>query len=237
MISVCIATYNGEFYIKQQILSILPQLSEGDEVIVSDDGSRDATISVIESIASPLIRIIHNRGEHGYTPNFENALRHAKGDYIFLSDQDDLWQPNKVERCMAVLKAYDLVISDAKLIDCEEKEIHPSFFALRKPHLGFLGNLYKCGYIGCCMAFRRNILQRLLPFPKKHKLAPHDFWIVMLSTFYYKVKVINDKLVLYRRHDTNASVGPYSKKGSLLFMIKYRVYLLKEVLKRINVKK
>ncbi len=232
MISVCIATYNGAKYIKRQLESILSQLSDEDEIIVSDDGSTDATLQIIEGFKSPLISIYKNQGEHGYTPNFENAITHAKGEYVFLSDQDDVWLPNKVQRCLSVLERYDVVISDAKLVDSNEREIHPSFFALRKPNKGFWGNLYKCGYIGCCIAFRRRILERALPFPANRKCAPHDFWIVMLSSFYYKVKVVNDKLILYRRHGDNASVGPYSEKGNNWFRIKYRLYLLINVLLR-----
>ena len=86
-ISVCMATYNGEKYIAEQIRSILPQLSEDDEVIVSDDGSSDATLDIVRSFNDPRIRIVQNELEHGYTKNFENALNHANGDIIFISDQ------------------------------------------------------------------------------------------------------------------------------------------------------
>jgi hypothetical protein len=107
MISVCIATYNGEKYIKEQILSILAQLSTKDEIIISDDGSTDHTITKILEISSPIIKIVYNQNEHGYTANFENALKNAKGNFIFLSDQDDIWEPNKVACCMEHFKKYD----------------------------------------------------------------------------------------------------------------------------------
>ena len=95
MISVCIATYNGEKYLREQLDSILPQLAESDEVIVSDDGSTDGTIDLITSLNDPRIKIVSNSGRKGYVGNFENALKHTTGDYIFLSDQDDIWYPNK----------------------------------------------------------------------------------------------------------------------------------------------
>lgn len=84
MISVCIATYNGERFIKEQLLSIIGQLSPDDEIIISDDGSADNTLGIVRELNSPLIKIFTNTGEHGYTPNFENALSHAKGDYLSL---------------------------------------------------------------------------------------------------------------------------------------------------------
>ena len=96
MISVCIATYNGERFIREQIDSILRQLSSDDEIIVSDDGSTDDTISIINSIDDKRIRIIEGPRKHSPTHNFECAMKEAKGYYIFLADQDDVWKPNKV---------------------------------------------------------------------------------------------------------------------------------------------
>ncbi|MEK5777350.1 glycosyltransferase, partial [Acinetobacter nosocomialis] len=100
MISVCLATYNGEKYIVEQLTSILSQLSPTDEVIISDDHSTDETLLLIKSLNDPRIKIITNELGKGYTKNFENAINHSSGDYIFLSDQDDVWVENKVELMM-----------------------------------------------------------------------------------------------------------------------------------------
>ena len=97
MISVCIATYNGSKYIKEQIDSILPQLDECDEIIVSDDSSTDNTLSILKSYHDRRIIIFTNQKFNSPIYNFENALKHAKGDIIFLSDQDDIWEFNKVQ--------------------------------------------------------------------------------------------------------------------------------------------
>ena len=137
MISVCIATFNGEKYIKEQIESIIPQLAENDEIIISDDKSSDNTVSVVKSLMSPFVHIFINEGEHGYTPNFENALKYAKGEYIFLCDQDDVWYPNKVRMCMELFKAYDFIISDADIIDGDGRKIGDSFYKERKIRLCF----------------------------------------------------------------------------------------------------
>ena len=90
MITVCIATYNGGKYISKQIDSILNQLSDSDEVIVSDDGSKDDTLDIITAFHDKRIEVFKNDGRHGVVPNFENALSKAKGDIIFFSDQDDI---------------------------------------------------------------------------------------------------------------------------------------------------
>ena len=112
------ATHNGEKFIKEQLDSILCQLSPEDEVVISDDGSTDSTLEIIEGYNDSRIKIYrmtHTRKgmkSHYYvTMNFENALRQAKGDYIFLCDQDDVWYPHKVERCFEVLKEYDMVLT------------------------------------------------------------------------------------------------------------------------------
>lgn len=90
------ATYNGAVYIKEQLESILSQISPEDEIVISDDGSTDATLDVIKSIGSPCIRIVQGPRMKSPSKNFEHALAQAKGDIIFLCDQDDVWQPNKV---------------------------------------------------------------------------------------------------------------------------------------------
>ena len=90
MISVCIATFNGGKYIREQIMSVLPQLNEKDEIIISDDGSTDDTIYILESLHDQRIKIYVNEREHGFIWNFENALMKSSGDIIFLCDQDDV---------------------------------------------------------------------------------------------------------------------------------------------------
>ena len=117
MITVCIATFNGEKYIREQLNSILFQLSLQDEVIVSDDGSTDNTISIIKSFNDKRIKIIDGVHRHSPTLNFENALKEAKGDYIFLADQDDVWKDDKVKICLKWLQHYDCIISDAEVTD------------------------------------------------------------------------------------------------------------------------
>ena len=126
MISVCIATYNGAATISAQLTSIIPQLSPEDEIIISDDRSSDNTIEVIQTLKCPLIRIIQGPAAGSPIPNFENALKAAKGDYIFLSDQDDKWKPQKVQIMMKALEKADCVLSDCSITDSNFNVTHPS---------------------------------------------------------------------------------------------------------------
>lgn len=225
-ISVCIATFNGENYIVEQLESILNQLDENDEVIVSDDASTDNTINTINSIGDNRIKIFRNELEKGYSKNFENAISHAKGEYIFLSDQDDVWLPNKVIIMLEKLKSSDMVVSNACIVDENLNLIHPSHFMLRGVKKGFWINFIKTRYIGACMAFNKRILEKALPFPNKQFYCAHDYWLTLISEFYYKVKLENEPLLKYRRHRFNASTGGEFSTNSIIKIIMVRVYAL-----------
>ena len=119
MISVCLATYNGEKFITRQLDSLVNQLTESDQIIVVDDGSKDQTVDLIKEKYGDRVEIHVNDKNVGAIKNFEKAISLAKGDILFLCDQDDIWEDNKVT---TVLKAVndqqaDLVIHDAHVVD------------------------------------------------------------------------------------------------------------------------
>lgn len=233
MISVCIATYNGEKYIREQIESVLPQLSSHDEIIISDDGSSDGTINTIKDFHSPIIKIYHNKGQHGYTPNFENALTHANGDIIFVCDQDDVWLPNKVEIVTNRLRTNDFVISDAVVVnETAQDVIVDSFYSMRQSKPGFWHNLYRFSYLGCCLAFKKDVLRKALPFPPNHALCTHDNWLTIIGMAYFRTTIINDKLIKYRRHEGNTSPGGFVNETTIWFKIRYRIYLIMHLICR-----
>jgi glycosyltransferase involved in cell wall biosynthesis len=232
MISVCLATYNGQQYILEQLQTILPQLSEDDEIIISDDNSTDNTVNLIKSINDNRIKIFINKSERGYTKNFENAINHSLGDFIFLCDQDDVWMPNKVELMLYELKYCDLVVSDALICDKDLKVTLGSHFKLHGTQLGFINNWVKTRYIGACMAFKRHMLSKILPFPSDSSLCAHDYWIANIGEFYYKVILIETPLIKYRRHGNNTSQGGLESKNSFSHKVKVRVYTLKELIRR-----
>jgi len=230
MISVCIPTYNGEKYIKEQLGSILYQLSESDEVIISDDFSTDATLKIIENFKDNRIKIFPNNHFHSPIFNLENALKQANGDFIFLSDQDDIWLPNKVEITLKALEKFDLCVSDCELIDADGRLLYPSFFKLNHSKKGFFNNLIRNSYLGCCMAFRRDILKYILPFPPS--IAMHDIWIGLCVELWGNSLFIENKLIKHRRHGDNTSTTSGKSKLSIVYKIKYRLNFLYQLLKR-----
>lgn len=212
MISVCMTTYNGEKFVCQQLRSITAQLGTADEIIVSDDGSTDSTLAAIESMGDSRIKTIEGPRRRSPVWNFENALRHAKGDYIFLADQDDVWKPGKVSTMMEWLKRYDCVVSDAEMADESLRVIEKSYYSVHHTKPGRWYNLFvKNGYMGCCMAFTRRVLDAALPFP--HGIAMHDLWLGNVAAFRFSVKFIHEPLVTYRCHGGNASFTATGKSG------------------------
>ena len=228
MISVCIATYNGERFIREQIDSILRQLSSDDEIIVSDDGSTDNTISIINSIDDKRIRVIEGPRKQSPTSNFECALKASKGDFIFMSDQDDVWKPNKVKICMKWLQRYDCVVSDAEVTDSSLYPLYSSLYAIMQVRQGRIYNtIWKNGYTGCCMAFRRNVLEASLPFPKD--IPMQDIWIGNVAAYKYNVKFIPDTLIYFRRHEDTTSCNGKGSKYSIWQQMKFRWSVIKNI--------
>jgi len=228
MISVCIATFNGEKFLKQQVESILPQLGANDEVIISDDSSTDSTVRILKNFNDRRLCIFEGQNFRSPIFNFEFAIKKAKGDFVFLSDQDDIWHSDKVERMVAALKNHSMVVSDCKVIGDDNKIIFKSFYASRKSGKGLLKNLYKNTYLGCCMAFRREILIMALPFPKY--IPMHDMWLGFVCELFYSSVFIKDRLTYYRKHNdnnTSSSLNVRNKKLSakLLFRINLVRYL------------
>lgn len=196
-------TYKGEMYRNVQIESILKNLSQEDELIISEDGN---DIEFLEELKKKDSRIVPLKGPgRGVVANFEYALSHAKGDIIFLSDQDDIWTDDKVEKTMKAFmdKNVTLVVHDADLIDGDGNQIADSFYAIRNSKPGFLKNIWKNSYIGCCMVFRREILDYALPFPTRGTL--HDQWLGLLGEQMGKSIFLEEKLLHYRRHEENVS--------------------------------
>lgn len=232
MISVCIATFNGELYIKEQLDSILPQITDNDEIIISDDSSTDRTLKIIEEYSERYhnIKILPNQTFHSAIFNFQNALQHATGDVIFLCDQDDVWLPNKVNVMIKALSNNDLVVSDCVIVDKNLNIIYPSFFKRVSSQSGFLKNLIKNSFIGCCMAFRKEVLNYILPFPKN--LISHDMWIGLMVELYGKTHFINQPLLLYRKHGNNVTDSGGKSPYPLYYKLYYRCSLLFELLKR-----
>ncbi len=232
MISVCMATYNGEKYLKEQVDSILVQIGLDDELIVSDDGSSDTTVEILQNYNDTRIKIHKNEIWHGVVGNFENALKQAKGDYIFLSDQDDVWINGKISKCVEILQTADLVVTDCIVTDDKLNPTCQSFFIDQGSRRGFFKNLIKNSYLGACVAFKRDVLLYVLPIPRNLPVY-HEGWIASLVDIKGRVVFANFKGIYFRRHSNNTSLTSKNKHLSLYRQLRYRVLLLWLVTKKI----
>ena len=236
MISVCMATYNGEAFIREQLLSILSQLSLKDEVLIADDGSSDATLEIIQGLNDSRIKVLAPEQKNlGSTYNLERALASAMGEFIFLADQDDLWLENKVSKVLAEFEnlTVSCVLHDAYFYAQNATgkwEQGKRLFEVRPPWHGIWANVLKNSFTGCCMAFRRELLDLALPFPQG--LPMHDQWIGICAEKTKKARFLNEPLLEYRQHAHNSTALLEQNKASLAQKILWRLSLLRILLGR-----
>ncbi|MGB6194199.1 MAG: glycosyltransferase [Terracidiphilus sp.] len=208
-VSVCMAAHNGERYIKEQIHSILVQLDESDELIIVDDASTDATRDRVRGIEDRRIRLIESGKNEGVLASFERAIREASRRIVFLSDQDDIWEPYKITRMMREFRRdseVKIVLTATRLIDeCGQELPTPPSAKKAKFSDGFWSNLIRNKYQGCTMAFRSDLIPAIMPFPTGVDVL-HDVWIGSRNRLSGgKTIFIDEPLVRYRRHSENVT--------------------------------
>ncbi len=227
MKSVCMATYNGERFIHEQLASILGQLNADDEIVVVDDGSSDQTVSIIESFCDRRIRLFRHPCNCGILKTFGRALEEARGEIIFLSDQDDVWRADKVAKITEMFARrpdVSLVISDCSVIDAAGNVTIASRHKAMKFYLDAFRNIVRNRYLGCAMAFRRSTMDYCLPIPAD--VPQHDMWIGIVNQFVGKAGFIDEPLLAYRRHDRNGSPEKHAPLGQI---IRWRWALVKNL--------
>lgn len=223
-ISVAIATYNGEKYIREQLDSILNQTVVPDEIVISDDGSTDQTIKILQEIANSHQSIIHlysDNPRHGFAYNFGYAVSHCSGDIMFLCDQDDIWAPEKVEHIAEVYCNYPdalCVFHNATSIDSEGNPCNILFSSyvqsLANQH--FYGEVVKVpGYPNCekaastplingmIMSVSKELIKTAFPFPPIS--CQHDGWLWFCSEALDGCYYLNEILTSRRLHSSNTS--------------------------------
>lgn len=240
--SVALCTYNGDKYLQQQLESILAQTSPVDEIIIGDDGSSDQSLAIIAQFQSKypkIIRSYRNQTTIGSSKNFEKAISLCSGDLIFLSDQDDLWKENKVEKIIQHFQlnsSIDAVFSNADLIDAKGKKIEgitlwdAVFFIedqLEKPiDLLSLMTSKRNMVTGATLCIKKQILEFVLPIPH-FKSCYHDEWIALILAQKGTINYIKDPLISYRIHSQQQVGGKNSlSKKSLQKHLKLSNFVL-----------
>jgi glycosyltransferase involved in cell wall biosynthesis len=211
-ISVALCTYNGEHFLPQQLASIAAQTRLPDELVVCDDCSADRSVGIVREFAASVsfpVKVFENERNLGYSANFETAIRRCEGDLIALSDQDDIWYPNRLERSEQELNQNaraGLVFSDADLVDEDGRLLGQTIWQ----RLGFVGKrkrdllsgqfvvLAKHRFVtGATVMFRANLRDRLLPIGAGWI---HDEWIAMIAAAFSHLRPIEEPLIRYRIH-------------------------------------
>lgn len=219
MISVAMTTYNGEHYVEEQLSSIIHQSRQVNEIIICDDCSKDHTTEIIRSFQNQYkdinIKLYINEKNVGYRDNFKKAISLCSGDYIFLSDQDDIWKKEKVEEMIKMIQAHpniEVLASSFSYIDehgafldgaeknttlyqgsIKEEELKPIKFE------EFLIHNY---FQGCTLVFTKTMKDVFLNYFTNE--IPHDWLIVILSSTRNSMYFWNHSLSYYRLHGNNA---------------------------------
>jgi len=206
LISIAMAVFNGSRYINLQIDSILTQTYSNIELVIIDDCSTDSTIELIEPyLSDERVRLIKNDRNIGYKKNFEKAIGLCAGEYIALSDQDDIWFYNKLDYLISNIGDYDLIHSDAHIIDGDNMIVHSSYSKYSSKSLNNTPrNIILNGSVtGCTCMFNSRICSDILPFPDGDYV--HDRWISLISSVSEGITYADLPLISYRQHSDNIS--------------------------------
>ena len=214
-ISIALCTYNGAKFLSSQLESYLVQTRRPDEVVVCDDRSNDQTVGILKAFAERapfLVRVLVNDQNLGSTKNFEKAISLCSGEFIFLSDQDDIWNPDKIEKMVGAFENdpdVGLVFSDVELVDesstIEEKTLFSDSLSLKEREMIENGDLFSVllnrdVVIGGAMSFRSKYSDYILPIPSDIPIMIHDGWIAMAVSAITKTVFLDQPLIKYRQH-------------------------------------
>ena len=213
-LSIALCTYNGSKFLREQLQSLANQTLLPFEVIVTDDCSTDNTISIIREFAKVLnIKTFANDFPLKVTKNFEKAVSLCSGDIILMCDQDDIWHPDKLAKISQYFQDNPnqlAVFSDADLVDEKGESLNKNFWSVVRFH-EFQIQQFKEGNVvelllagnrtaGCMMAFRKELIEKIVPFPTHIPLMIHDNWITIVAAMMDSFGLIDEKLISYRQH-------------------------------------
>lgn len=223
-VDILLATYNGENYLSAQLDSILAQTHSDFRLLISDDCSTDNTKKILEEYVKKDKRLIVFTQEKnlGVVKNFEFLLKKVESKYYMFSDQDDIWNSNKIEKSLEVIEKTesDLVYSDLEVVDSSLNVTYSSYWKLKGFYKKIIKynnfeSLYLNNFVtGCTMLSKSELIKEVLPLPNTSKFILHDYWIPLILSQKYKISYIEEPLIKYRQHKNN-KVGSKKKTDEL----------------------
>lgn len=231
-VSIAMATYNGSKFLNQQLDSIINLTYKCTELIIVDDCSSDNTIEIINSYIDKYhwIKLYQNVINIGAVKSFEKAINLCSGDYIALSDQDDVWFPNKLQTLLDNIEENLLIHSDAVLVDEHMNIVANSYFSTikNKKLSGFTDYLLMNNVTGCTMLFSRKLFELAMPIPEGFYI--HDHYLAIVASFHGTIKLLDEPLVYYRQHDSNSIGAARSDFNQFMTSCKFKAESLKSLL-------
>jgi glycosyltransferase involved in cell wall biosynthesis len=230
-VSVAMAVYNSEKYISEQIDSILDELDYKDELVISYNASNDSTWDIITRYAQVDYRVkVTICDEKGIQSNFNNAILHTKGKYVFLSDHDDVWVSGKVRKVKELFEETEatVVMHERIVVDGNLKPIRIVKFDEKTITNRFWNNLISNKYCGSCMAFKKELIPIVCPIPSNP--VHHDMWIGLMGNLFGYVELLKEPLMCYRRHGNNASTD---KRRNIFVILKERSCIIYSLISRV----
>ncbi|WP_306551848.1 glycosyltransferase family 2 protein [Daejeonella sp.] len=203
LISIALCTYNGEAYLREQLESIVNQSYSTLELIAVDDCSSDNTLNILNEYAAnyPFIKVFVNPENIGYIRNFEKALKLCSGEFIALSDQDDIWDLHKIEKQVNAIGNQLMIYHDSEFVDQNGQLLNKKMSDIMNLYRGdqpesFL--FFNC-ISGHSVLMKKELRDELLPFPNAYY---HDWWMGYVATNLGSIDCIDEPLVKYRQHHT-----------------------------------
>lgn len=226
-LSVCLASYNGAAYISSQISSIVRSCNKIQdlswELIVSDDYSTDNTLDIVKSVLPPNGTIVYGH-KSGISKNFENAILNSNGKIIVLSDQDDVWEVDRISLILHKLSSNDLVVCNLKFVGHDLTPLGRLMWDKSVPKPSLLVSIFRNQFCGAAMAFKREVFDDAYPFPDG---LLHDVWLGCVSLLLKrKVLFLYDSPILFRRHNANNSSAGSNLSFPTLSVFLNRFFLL-----------